>query len=489
MKIENPKVFISYCWSNEKYIDKVVEFAQRLRSDGVDVLLDQFHMKLGNDTNDFMEKCVKDPSVTNVLILLSPDYKEKADARKGGAGIETQIISGEVYANVGNTKFIPVLFEKRGRNAEDCVPVYLKQRRWIDLSEDSNYEERYVELVKTLFGREKYFENPLGAKPSWVDDNKSSATEKQILVNNFKLTKQEYGIKKAIACFSNSLLLSIKEAKEKIAINDFYNVEEFEKNYSLLDSSKNSFLAFLEEIKFDDNAGKYIHSFFTDYLRIIGESRYANNAYSIILRILIHELFIETIAIFISSKNFDSIAFLTHTLYIDYCSYKNELGTFKDVFYSYLDSQICNMSQHFGKALHADAARGGYYLSGLVEYWRRHFPINYLSFGEFIDADCLLTNIAIASSKGYWFALSYCYLSNSAHSLISTIAISLKSKSLSKVYYSLFGWNTIEDVKKSINGIAEYSSNHELRLAYSGVFNAIPLLSDYIKASEIETID
>ena len=59
MKIETPKVFISYCWSNEKYIDRVVEFAQRLRSDGVDVLLDQFHMKLGNDTNDFMEKMRK----------------------------------------------------------------------------------------------------------------------------------------------------------------------------------------------------------------------------------------------------------------------------------------------------------------------------------------------------------------------------------------------------------------------------------------------
>lgn len=67
MKIENPKVFISYWWSNEKYIDRVVEFAQRLRTDGVYVLFDQFHMKLGNDTNDFMEKCVKDPSVTNVF--------------------------------------------------------------------------------------------------------------------------------------------------------------------------------------------------------------------------------------------------------------------------------------------------------------------------------------------------------------------------------------------------------------------------------------
>ena len=42
------------------------------------------------------KKCVKDPSVTNILILLSPDYQDKVDARKGGAGIETQIISSEV---------------------------------------------------------------------------------------------------------------------------------------------------------------------------------------------------------------------------------------------------------------------------------------------------------------------------------------------------------------------------------------------------------
>ena len=92
-KIENPKVFISYCGSNEEYINKVVDFAKRLRSNGIDVVLDQFQMKLGNDMNNFMEKCINDKTITNVLILLSPDYKTKADSRSGGAGIETQIIS------------------------------------------------------------------------------------------------------------------------------------------------------------------------------------------------------------------------------------------------------------------------------------------------------------------------------------------------------------------------------------------------------------
>lgn len=88
-------------------------------------------MKLGNEMNDFMEKCVSDNSVTNVLILLSPDYKVKADSRTGGAGIETQIIFGEVYSNVGNTKFIPIVFEKRGEDYSACNTKLFKTKKMV----------------------------------------------------------------------------------------------------------------------------------------------------------------------------------------------------------------------------------------------------------------------------------------------------------------------------------------------------------------------
>lgn len=39
--IENPKVFISYAWSNEEYQNKVLSFATALMNDGVDVLFDK----------------------------------------------------------------------------------------------------------------------------------------------------------------------------------------------------------------------------------------------------------------------------------------------------------------------------------------------------------------------------------------------------------------------------------------------------------------
>ena len=77
-KIKHPKVFISYAWSSDDYKQKVIAFATRLRSHKVDVILDEWDLKEGNDTYSFMEQSVTDPSVTNVLILLNPTYEKKS---------------------------------------------------------------------------------------------------------------------------------------------------------------------------------------------------------------------------------------------------------------------------------------------------------------------------------------------------------------------------------------------------------------------------
>lgn len=485
-KIEKPKIFISYCWTNSEYINKVVEFAQRLRSDGIDVVLDQFAMKLGNDTNNFMEKCVNDSSITNVLILLSPDYKTKADLRKGGAGIETQIISGEVYSNVENTKFIPILFEKRGEDTDACIPTYLKQRRWLDMSEDSNFEERYVELVKTLYGRERFIQIPLGSKPEWVDQKSSAIADSQIIINNYKNLKKESDDVKAFAVSFDYLAALFKNVKEKVENSNFYDLNEFDKNYKLFDSFKYPFLAFLSETKYDSSIGKKLHQFFTVLLKIISESKTNHEAFVILSKILLHELFIETIAILIQGQNFKSINFLTNSSYVDYLSYSHDLSLFKDIFYSCTDTHTYNISQNLGRMLHSESSKGMYY-SGFAEYWKRNIPVKFLSFLEFIDADCLLTNISISLDENYWFALSYCYLNDRSTSLIKSIAISLKSETLASEYFDLFGWKTYEDAKKSLDCLNEYSIGHEVRLSYSGTFYGIPLLSDFLKKDEIGT--
>lgn len=126
-RIENPKVFISYSWSSKEYEEKVMDLAVRLQSDGIEVLIDKWIMKPGSDTINFMEKCVKDPNINFVLMLLDKIYTEKADKKSGGVGIETQIISNEVYNDVDQNKFIPIVFD-RDESGKAYIPIYLKTR-------------------------------------------------------------------------------------------------------------------------------------------------------------------------------------------------------------------------------------------------------------------------------------------------------------------------------------------------------------------------
>ena len=87
-----------------------------------------------------------------------------------------------------------------------------------------------------------------------------------------------------------------------------------------------------------------------------------------------------------------------------------------------------------GKFLHKDAKQGRYYYSGIAEFWMRNIPAKYLNKMDFMNADCLLTNISILVTSNYWFALSYVYIYlNDRESYgIKEIGISLKSSKLAK---------------------------------------------------------
>jgi hypothetical protein len=91
------KVFISYSWTDEPHKEWVLRLAERLRADGIDVVLDRWDLKEGQDTLSFMEQMVTDPAVTKVIAVCDQAYADKANGRRGGVGTESQIISREVY--------------------------------------------------------------------------------------------------------------------------------------------------------------------------------------------------------------------------------------------------------------------------------------------------------------------------------------------------------------------------------------------------------
>jgi cobalamin-dependent methionine synthase I len=59
----------------------VIQLANQLTENGIDVTLDKWDLKEGHDAIAFMEKMVADPEIKKVIVILDRSYAEKADAR------------------------------------------------------------------------------------------------------------------------------------------------------------------------------------------------------------------------------------------------------------------------------------------------------------------------------------------------------------------------------------------------------------------------
>ncbi|WP_175796243.1 toll/interleukin-1 receptor domain-containing protein [Burkholderia anthina] len=77
-----PKVFISYSWDSPEHRVWVAQLATSLRRDGIEAILDQWYVKLGEDLAAFMAINVRE--CDRVLVICTEEYVRKARERKGG---------------------------------------------------------------------------------------------------------------------------------------------------------------------------------------------------------------------------------------------------------------------------------------------------------------------------------------------------------------------------------------------------------------------
>jgi TIR domain len=147
-KVESrsPLVFLSYSWDNEEHLNWVLDLATRLRQqDAVDVILDRWHLRPGMDRTAFMEQSVAGSDF--VVLVCTPSYATRANARKGGVGYESTIITGDLAENLDTDRFIPVL---RSGSWDTAVPRWIKTRLGLDLTGEPYSEDEYRTLVQTL---------------------------------------------------------------------------------------------------------------------------------------------------------------------------------------------------------------------------------------------------------------------------------------------------------------------------------------------------
>lgn len=107
--------------------------------------------------------------MTKVIMVCDRIYVEKADARRGGVGAESQIISPELYGKSQQDKFAAVIREVDSEG-QPFVPIFYKGRIHFDLSNDERYETQYEELLRWLLGKPQRIKPPLGAIPRHIAD-------------------------------------------------------------------------------------------------------------------------------------------------------------------------------------------------------------------------------------------------------------------------------------------------------------------------------
>lgn len=168
--IKSPKVFVSYSWTSDRHKARIRMYAERLRQNGVDVVMDVWDLQPGQDLTFFMEKMVLDKTISHVLVFIDNQYTSKANARKDGVGTEAQIISRQLYSKVDQTKFIPIFCEASENGALD-VPEFFGSRLGYDFTTPEAENENWELLLRFLFNKPLYAKPKLGNPPAFLSDN------------------------------------------------------------------------------------------------------------------------------------------------------------------------------------------------------------------------------------------------------------------------------------------------------------------------------
>lgn len=311
--MSNPKLFISYSWSNHDHEQLVLQIATELTESGVDVILDKWDLKEGHDAYAFMEKMVTDPEINKVAIISDRTYAEKADGRSGGVGTETQIISREVYEQQEQDKFVVVVTE-RDENGKAHLPTYYKSRIYIDLSEPDGYADNFEKLIRWIYNKPLYVKPEVGKKPSFLEENESvslgtsSAFKRSMdAIKNDKST--------ASGCFDEYLRL-FSENLERFRV---HNVEgeiddAIVTNIESFIPSRNEYIQLLIAVaqykpipEFAERIHRFIESLIPYMDRpehITSYNRWEFDNY----KFLVHEIFLYTLAIFLKYERFELAA-------------------------------------------------------------------------------------------------------------------------------------------------------------------------------------
>lgn len=471
--VDNKKVFISYSWTVQ---ERVVELAERLIANGIDVVLDVYDLKEGQDKYAFMEQSVNNDTIDRVLIICDRTYAEKANNREGGVGDETVIISQEVYGQVKQEKFIPIIFEVDENNKAYC-PHYIKSRIYIDLStEDDRYETEYEKLLRNIYEKPLFKKPALGSRPEWLENDAVDLSALRDIVRQIRgytgdnTAKADFLLRKGIEQF-------VEAAKS-------YEQGNIDSLLSVIDTTKSLrdvFVDFCEALisssmEISNTICALIETLYNELHDATGKGCYLGQDFEL-YDYIIWEMLITCTAILLHYEKFKALnEIVCHTYFL------------KD---SYFSSTVKPYSYYkFRKYFRAIETRCKHNtpfkntttLAGKILVERERKPI--LTKEALANADIVLYQLGDVlgikdDESNYWFPTSYVY-----HDYEQPMWQKLKSKEYCKKVMPLFGANTIEELKSIIE-----KQPYDRNMSYPRTFFSAPTILSVVKSDEIGTLN
>ncbi len=443
-----PSVFISYCWSSPSHELWVINLAQELMDSGVQVTIDKWDLKEGNDLYSFMEEMVNSETIDKVLCIIDKNYSEKANTRTGGVGVESQIISPEIYKNSKQDKFIPIITEL-DENGDAIVPVFFKGKVYIDFSDVSSYSDSFDKLLRNLYKRPNFTKPKLGTPPRYLFDDAPNLQKSNMLVRDFekKIEKNPYVINSLLREFLNQFITDLVHYELKLDNNS--NIEE---NSKLLHDSicyyvplRDNYIEFIDiliksNIVFDFNI---LIEFFEKLSKFTypreSKDRWMNIEFEL-YKFVIHELFLYTVTLAYKHEKYNLIVELLYGDYFLYEIYQNH-----------------NEPKRFDNFY--------YFEEGLTTYYRNTFQGTFLNpaadimikrindkveLDLFVESDLICHYVSIL--EGFlWFPITYIYKKNRRFDIFDKL---VSKKHFHKVKI-LFGVNTPEELKEKLIQLSE----------------------------------
>ncbi|MFJ2684430.1 TIR domain-containing protein [Pseudomonas sp. NPDC087342] len=142
------QVFISYSWDSEEHKQWIQQLAEDLTDliPDLNVEYDQRGMDHRVDRNQYMEAAIFESDA--VLVIVTKNYTERANARKGGVGRETAMAAELHWMESSSKSKTRILAIKREADAE--IPRYLVASLYFDFTSEDAYLGALVDLKHSI---------------------------------------------------------------------------------------------------------------------------------------------------------------------------------------------------------------------------------------------------------------------------------------------------------------------------------------------------